>query len=609
MLRSKIRLLLGPALVPVLVTAFLFAGQSQPASPASQIKNKIIQRELSYELGKAKRPKWAQKVSSGVMYNVLLSSGLLGRTPPGAKPVGGISTHQTEGCRNTFSGTTKNVRVNQDCSLRRQAEEVIAVNPTNRKNLIAGQNDSRLGFNQCGFDWSNDGGAHWGDGNPPFHQIFLDNGHVGDFCSDPTVAFDSQGNAFFGGLSISIDTLGDAILVARSDAGINGAFYHDPDTSDPFHQYKDSPLGVVDSVFDETGCLFDDKELMAADSNSASPKADNLYMVWTLFRCTTEGVGFDSPIYFSQSTDGGVSWSTGIEISGSNSQFCTASSGESDPNACDQDQGAHPMVGADGTVYVAFGNGNTPGAPTINQFMVVSCPPGSDCSQPSSWTGPVKISDDFATEPVAFVTDGVTGCPAGRQCLPPNGYRVYDFVWGSISADSSGRLFFVWADGRNIGSPCDTGDYATSQPPCNNDVFYSFSTDGGATWSGAYLVTANGGDTAQWQPWSAVTASGNALWIAYYDRKYGNCEFDGCNDITLAKVSDPTGSKTVTSTRLTTASMPNLIIANNPVQAGFLGDYIWMTVDRKGVPYVVWADTRGRAGTVEEDVYFATGKG
>src|SRR5438552_12571676 len=90
MLRSKIRLLLGPALVPVLVTAFLFAGQSQPASPASQIKNKIIQRELSYELGKAKRPKWAQKVSSGVMYNVLLSSGLLGRTPPGAKPVGGI---------------------------------------------------------------------------------------------------------------------------------------------------------------------------------------------------------------------------------------------------------------------------------------------------------------------------------------------------------------------------------------------------------------------------------------------------------------------------------------------------------------------------------------
>src|SRR5207237_1500941 len=114
-------------------------------------------------------------------------------------------------------------------------------------------------------------------------------------------------------------------------------------------------------------------------SNAASPKADNLYMVWTLFRCTTEGVGFDSPIYFSQSTDGGFTWSTGIEISGSNKQFCTAFSGESDPNACDQDQGGQPMVGPDGTVYVAFGNGNTPTA-GINQHMVLQCPPSADCS-------------------------------------------------------------------------------------------------------------------------------------------------------------------------------------------------------------------------------------
>ena len=32
------------------------------------------------------------------------------------------------------------------------------------------------------------------------------------------------------------------------------------------------------------------------------------------------------------------------------------------------------------------------------------------------------------------------------------------------------------------------------------------------------------GPTAQWQPWSAVTPSGRVLWIAYYDRSYGNCE-------------------------------------------------------------------------------------
>ncbi len=53
--------------------------------------------------------------------------------------------------------------------------------------------------------------------------------------------------------------------------------------------------------------------------------------------------------------------------------------------------------------------------------------------------------------------------------------------------------------------------------------------------------------------------------------------------------------------------MPNLVPANNPIEAGFLGDYMWVTVDGKGTPYVVWADTRGQNGTVEEDIYFYKG--
>jgi hypothetical protein len=51
--------------------------------------------------------------------------------------------------------------------------------------------------------------------------------------------------------------------------------------------------------------------------------------------------------------------------------------------------------------------------------------------------------------------------------------------------------------------------------------------------------------------------------------------------------------------------MPNLVIANNPAQAGFLGDYMWVAVDNHGRAYVVWADTRSRGqGAVEEDIYF-----
>jgi hypothetical protein len=51
--------------------------------------------------------------------------------------------------------------------------------------------------------------------------------------------------------------------------------------------------------------------------------------------------------------------------------------------------------------------------------------------------------------------------------------------------------------------------------------------------------------------------------------------------------------------------MPNLVTANNPLEAGFLGDYMWVAVDGNGNPHVVWADTRGRNGTVEEDIYYA----
>jgi hypothetical protein len=311
----------------------------------------------------------------------------------------------------------------------------------------------------------------------------------------------------------------------------------------------------------------------------------------------------DSPIFFSQSTDGGATWSPGIEISGASSALCTVGSGETNPNACDQDQGSHPVVGKDGALYVAFGNGNTPGV-GINQHLVVSCPANKDCSKQANWTAPVKIGDDIGTQPVG--PNSATACAPGRQCLPPNGYRLDDFVEGSISVDSSGKLYFVWADFRNGAANC-RGSAATATPPCDNDVFYAVSTDGGKTWSSAINLTPKSkfGATAQWMPWSSVTSDGSTLWVAYYDRSYGNCESSGCNDITLARITNPASASPGTAyQRITTSSMPNLVPANNPLQAGFLGDYMWVAVDSGGGPLVVWADTRGLNGTVEEDVYF-----
>lgn len=577
--------------------------------------NNVLDHAIAVDLGKAARAPHEAQLSGGVLATALEATGLAPQRAAKANEEGGsngISSLGTQGCQNTF-GDGDNVRVNQDCSLRRQAEEVVVVNPTNEKNLIAGQNDSRVGFNHCGYDWSFDSGKTWGDQIPPFYQFILLDTHTADACSDPGAAFDSKGNAYVDGIvfdALTPPNFANAILVEKSNAPIGGAFYHTPDSSLSFQTYRANPPGVVANDNDPN--IFNDKPLIVADATASSPKADNVYVTWTRFNGGTgAGLGFNSPIYFSQSTDGGKTWSPGIEITGA-APVCTTGSGSPNADACDQDQGSHPIVGPDGTIYVAFGNGNTPdttpgGGPGINQHLIVKCPPSADCSNKANWTTPVKITDDFGTQPIG--PDATTGCPGGRQCLPPNGYRLDDFTEGSLSIDRNGKLYFVWADFRNGASPCTPlSDASTATPPCDNDVFYEFSTDGGATWSPTVNVTpaSKFGSTAQWQPWSAVAPNGKKLFIGYYDRSHGNCEFTGCNDITLATVGKPaTSSPTFHYARITTSSMPNLTNATDPIQSGFLGDYMWVTVNSKGDPLLVWADTRGRGGAVEEDVYFA----
>jgi len=589
-MKGKLYRSLGPVALSFLLGATLFGSQTVSVAKRG-LQNRVLAKQLAYETGKAKRPKHVMPLSSGVIYTLLQATGQLKAgvgTVPRSRP---RSEPGTQGCQNVFAGSPPNIRVNQDCSLRRQAEEVVAINPNNESNLVAGQNDSRIGFNHCGYDWSFDGGQTWGDQVPPFWQFQLLDGHTSDACSDPTATFDAEGNVYVGGIIFNVVSPANAVVVAKSNAPIGGQFYHSP-LVQPFQEYRNVPLGVVAN--DPGPDIFNDKEFIVADADPDSPKVNNVYATWTRFSLT------NSPIYFSQSTDGGATWSPGIEISGNDPTVCTFPV----PGPCDQDQGSHPIVGPDGTIYVAFGNANTPGV-GINQILVVKCPASNDCSLQSSWTGPVKINDLIDNHPTGPSDEG---CPAGRQCLPPNGYRVPEFTSITLSVDSRSTLYATWSDFRNgFVPPCNTGDAQTSEPPCDNDVFFSVSKDGGATWGPAVNVApaSKFGPSAQWQPWSAVTSDGRSLWIAYYDRSYGNCEFDGCNDITLARVR-PTANPIITYTRITTSSMPNLTPANNPVQAGFLGDYMWVAVDSTGRPHIVWADTRGLNNTVEEDIYYAT---
>jgi hypothetical protein len=615
MMRRSLRLLLVPAAAALLLVingpwAHKVVGQDDERAHA---RNRILDHAMDIEAGRVQRLKYERPLSSGVIYAAREATFEMeghDAADTGADPAtrGAASDsiapppsfQRTQGCQNVFvRDDLQNVRVNQDCSLRRQAEEAIAINPTAGHNLIVGYNDSRIGFNHGAYAWSLDRGTSWGDQVPPFWQLILKDGHTADAFSDPTATFDANGNAYVGSVLFDINSAASALAVMKSNAGIGGAFYHSP-AHVAFQTLLTSPVGLIAS--DNNPAVAHDKELIVADASPGSSKRNNVYMTWTRFADTGVGVGGDSPIYFSQSTDGGATWSVGIQISGANPAVCTVFQGEALTGACDQDQGSDPIVGSDGTIYVSFNNGNTP--TIVNNQLMVKCPPSADCSVPGSWTAPVKIADDVSAQP--FGPDPVSGCPPGRQCLPPNGYRLNDY--GALTIDSTGTLYFVWSDFRNGGGTCAFGPVISRTSPCNNDVFYAFSTTGGATWSAPINVTpaARFGPTAQWQAWGAVTADGSDLFVGYYDRSYGTCETSGCNDITLARISQPaSASRRSSYTRVTTSSMPNLVVANNPVQAGFLGDYMWVAVDAHGNPHVVWADTRGRNGTVDEDVYYA----
>ena len=142
---------------------------------------------------------------------------------------------------------------------------------------------------------------------------------------------------------------------------IGGPFYHTP-APDPFQEYRDVPLGVVGERR-RARTIANDKEFIVADATRDEPEGgQRLRDVDAVQRRNTgQGVGGDSPIYFSQSTDGGATWSPGIEISGSSPRSARRSAASRTPTPATRTRARIRSSGKDGTVYVAFGNGNTPG--------------------------------------------------------------------------------------------------------------------------------------------------------------------------------------------------------------------------------------------------------
>jgi hypothetical protein len=478
------------------------------------------------------------------------------------------------------TSTSNAANVNTDCEGNAPHNETsIAINPTNPLNRIGGANDYQLTLTSGGTLYETiysrahvtfDGGKTW--------TTYPINSNSYVATGDPAVAFDAAGTAYYATLGFLFSqgrgccTNQDIVVTHSTDGGKTWAM----------------PTRVVGGTgsFGSVG-LSNDKEYIAAWGNG------NAIVTWTEFNDGIRGSYISSPIFASVTHDGGNTWSTPVEISGSAS-FCVGAQGG---NNCNQAQFSVPTVAANGSIYVAFETtaSNSTGR---DEYVVVKVDPATG----ARIAGPYEV---------AGLVDGFTDYPInidGRQTYQDSQFRSNSA--GNITADptNANHLAVIWSDMRNSTLPAPSDPYAAKT---NSDVVVSQSFNGGVTWSAPVALAA---PNDQFQPWGAYDASGK-LRIGYFDRSYDPANhkygytlatetFAGSLNFVTTQLttalSDPTQN-----TRWFSGRTPNPAF---PHPTTFLGDYSGISL--RGTA-ALWTDLRlptcftVRCGT-SEDAFYAS---
>jgi hypothetical protein len=413
-------------------------------------------------------------------------------------------------------------------SQNKQNEPAVAIDANHPNVLVAGSNDeidmeacNAAADNTCPFTpgvgvsgvyFSFDSGTTWtqptytgltardclgvvGDADPactahtgPIGTLpwYAENGLVSD--GDPAVAFGPRPGAggfnwangsrlYYANLTANVGATRseqafkgfEAIAVSRTD---------NPQAAATNNKSAWMPPVVISK---QSSTTFSDKEQIWADNASSSPFFGSVYVCWASFRGQENGNAAPAPLIVAVSHDGGDTWSQ---------HQITPAANNSQRNPLD---GCTVRTDSRGAAYV-FGVGTfVQGGKQPFEFMSRSTDGGSSWSKPAPVAGPVE--QPGAVDPVQGrpVIDGVAGARSDLAPAPS-----VDIANGApTGADASDRIVLSYVSG----------------PLATPHVFFTESTDRGATWSAPRAIETAGDRGYYAAP--AISPNGTDVYVVY----------------------------------------------------------------------------------------------
>ena len=521
-----------------------FAGTSNPAQ-TNAAKQLFAQHLL--RTGAAQLMTWPAQafLHTQATGDRQLTPGLAGRPALPSATAGGAAAPAVP------SANLTNVRVNNPALDTHQADQTTQSETTIAvagSHVAVGYNDSQqtglfltAGSDLTGYSYSVNGGKTFTDGG------VLPNTPEFNNLGDPWMASSRNGTMYYSTLAGDNLNLNLDVAVARSTNG--GKTW-----STPVPVYR-PPFAIA-----YTG----DKDALAVGPDPVVHTRDNLYVAYDDFSFDSVTGQATTGLPVARSTDGGNTWHLTYA-----DKFTLPTTG------CSFQQyiGATPIVDkVTGTLYVTaekitVDDPNCTGAPATLSEWILKSTDGGQTFGPG-----VKIADVTAAT------------PTGLLFLGPGRYaRTAEFPSPVIQGST---IYVAWNDGGQGG---------------HSHVRLATSTNGGSTWSAAFVTGGNGDEV---QP--ALSADSHGLHLLYYHR-YPNNTIDVLIGSSLNGTSFIT--KRVTSQPfLGTLTVPQF----DPIIAfGYMGDYI-ANVLNGSHDYFAWGDNRGSVtdflyphGRNDPDVFFA----